>query len=402
MKKFLAILLAIAMVACLFAGCAEGEADPTDAPVVTDAPVETDAPSEAPTEEEPAADYSAWHVAMITDYGDITDQSFNQTTYEAGKAWCEERGVDFTYYKPTGDSTAERVAMVDQAVAEGYNVLLMPGFAFADTVKETAELYPDVYYIVLDVGAGDYGDYVLPANVYSAVYQEQLPGYMAGYAAVKLGYKHLGYMGGMAVPAVVRYGYGYVQGANAAAVELGIEDEVVIEYAYGNQFFGDPDITAYMDAMYQEKGIEICFACGGSINSSVCEAAQKVEGAKVIGVDVDQALTQDPVYGEGITVTSAMKGLAATVKSALSDLIENELWSNYSGQIASLGIVSGDDLDANYVGIAPSTQFEDGKFTEDDYAALVAAMFAGDIVVSDAIDVEPEVAITVNYLGNVK
>ena len=402
MKKFLAILLAIAMVACLFAGCAEGEADPTDAPVVTDAPVETDAPSEAPTEEEPAADYSAWHVAMITDYGDITDQSFNQTTYEAGKAWCEERGVDFTYYKPTGDSTAERVAMVDQAVAEGYNVLLMPGFAFADTVKETAELYPDVYYIVLDVGAGDYGDYVLPANVYSAVYQEQLPGYMAGYAAVKLGYKHLGYMGGMAVPAVVRYGYGYVQGANAAAVELGIEDEVVIEYAYGNQFFGDPDITAYMDAMYQEKGIEICFACGGSINSSVCEAAQKVEGAMVIGVDVDQALTQDPVYGEGITVTSAMKGLAATVKSALSDLIENELWSNYSGQIASLGIVSGDDLDANYVGIAPSTQFEDGKFTEDDYAALVAAMFAGDIVVSDAIDVEPEVAITVNYLGNVK
>ncbi|MBO2526797.1 MAG: BMP family ABC transporter substrate-binding protein [Clostridiales bacterium] len=402
MKKFLAILLAIAMVACLFAGCAEGEADPTDAPVVTDAPVETDAPSEAPTEEEPAADYSAWHVAMITDYGDITDQSFNQTTYEAGKAWCEERGVDFTYYKPTGDSTAERVAMVDQAVAEGYNVLLMPGFAFADTVKETAELYPDVYYIVLDVGAGDYGDYVLPANVYSAVYQEQLPGYMAGYAAVKLGYKHLGYMGGMAVPAVVRYGFGYVQGANAAAVELGIEDEVVVEYAYGNQFFGDPDITAYMDAMYQEKGIEICFACGGSINSSVCEAAQKVEGAKVIGVDVDQALTQDPVYGEGITVTSAMKGLAATVKSALSDLIENDLWADYAGQIASLGIISGDDLDANYVGIAPSTQFEDGKFTEDDYAALVAAMYAGDIVVSDAIDVEPEVAITVNYLGNVK
>ena len=47
-----------------------------------------------------------YRVAMITDYGDITDQSFNQTTYEACKAFCEANGIDFTYYKPNGDSTA--------------------------------------------------------------------------------------------------------------------------------------------------------------------------------------------------------------------------------------------------------------------------------------------------------
>ena len=169
MKKLLALLLAVAMVACLFAGCAK-EQEQTDAP--TDAatePFTDELPSEEASTDEPAPT-GDWRVAMITDYGDITDQSFNQTTYEAGKAWCEARGIDFTYYKPTGDSTAERVAMIDAAVADGYNVLLMPGFAFADTVKETAELYPDVKYIVLDVGAGDYGDYVLPENVYSAVY----------------------------------------------------------------------------------------------------------------------------------------------------------------------------------------------------------------------------------------
>ena len=398
MKKLLALLLAVAMVACLFAGCAK-EQEQTDAS--TDAatePFTDELPSEEASTDEPAPT-GDWRVAMITDYGDITDQSFNQTTYEAGKAWCEARGIDFTYYKPTGDSTAERVAMIDAAVADGYNVLLMPGFAFADTVKETAELYPDVKYIVLDVGAGDYGDYVLPENVYSAVYQEQYPGYMAGYAAVKLGYTKLGFLGGMAVPAVVRYGYGFVQGANAAAVELGNEADVTIEYVYGNQFYGDPDITAYMDTLYA-GGMEVCFVAGGSIHLSACESASKV-GGKIIGVDVDQAAIIDGTYGEGMTVTSAMKGLAETVNTALTDLIENDNWAAYGGKIASLGLVSANPTE-NYVQLAPSTQYEDGKFTEADYLALVEKLYNGEIEVSDAIDVEPETAIAVNYLGNIK
>ena len=84
------------------------------------------------------------NVAMITDYGDITDQSFNQTTYEACKAFCEANKIDFTYYKPAGDSTADRVAMVDTAVADGYNVIVMPGFAFAGTIVQAAPNYKDV------------------------------------------------------------------------------------------------------------------------------------------------------------------------------------------------------------------------------------------------------------------
>ena len=398
MKKLFAMLLVLALLACLFTGCKEEATQETDAP--TDAPTEaTDNETENNQPQETEADEPVWKVAMITDYGDITDQSFNQTTYEAGKAWCDANGVDFTYYKPTGDSTEARVASIDQAVANGYNVLLMPGFAFAETVKETAELNPDVKYIVLDVGEADYGDYTLPENVYSAVYQEQIPGYMVGYAAVKLGYTKLAYLGGMAVPAVIRYGYGFVQGANAAAVELGIEKDVSIQYVYGNQFYGDADITAYMDTLYA-NGLEICFAAGGSIYDSACEAAARV-GGKIIGVDVDQAAGIDSVYGEGMTVSSAMKGLAATVTTALTDLIVNDKWAAYGGKIASLGIIS-DDPDENYVQIAPSTQYEDGKFTEADYLDLVAKIHAGQIEISDAIDAAPEAAIEVNYLGNIK
>ena len=340
----------------------------------------------------------AMRVAMITDYGDITDQSFNQTTYEACKKWAEENGVDFTYFKPAGDSTAERVAMVEKAAEEGYNVIVMPGYAFGGTIAEVQNDYSDIKFVALDVSEGDLGGVELASNVYCAVYQEELCGYMAGYAAVKLGYTHLGFLGGMAVPAVVRYGYGFVQGCNAAAVELGKEKEVTVEYVYGGQFYGDADITAYMDNWYQTLGVQAVFACGGGIYSSAAEAAAKVN-AKVIGVDVDQAGIID-AYGEGMTVTSAMKGLAATVNTLLTEIKAGN-FANYGGKVETLGLVSGTDLDANYVGLPASTQYAEG-FTAEDYAALVAKMFAGEVTVSNDTETQPEVALTVTYYGNIK
>ena len=422
MKKLVALLLVLALVACMFVGCGSKE-EAADAPAeetaeeapAEEAPAEETAPAEeeAPAEEAAASDY---RVAMITDYGDITDQSFNQTTYEACKAFCEANGIDFTYYKPAGDSTADRVAMVDKAVADNYNVLVMPGYAFGGTIVESASMYPDVKFVALDVAAGDIleaalgadydynpdnwnvADYYSTDNVYCAVYQEELCGYMAGYAAVKLGYTKLGFLGGMAVPAVIRYGYGFVQGADAAAAETGAE--VSMKYAYGNQFFGDADITAAMDTWYAD-GTEVVFACGGGIYTSAAEAAAKVDG-KVIGVDVDQAGIIDGQYGEGMTVTSAMKGLAATVDTLLNAIVNEGTWGEYVGKIQTLGLVS-DDPTANYVQLPmESTQWSD-SFTQDDYKALVASMFAGEITVSNDISAEPAVTtITVDYQGNIK
>ena len=340
-----------------------------------------------------------YRVAMITDVGTITDQSFNQTTYEAAKAWCEANGVDFTYYQPATDTDADRIAMIDKAVDEGYNVIIMPGYKFGPAIGEVQGEYSDIDFVALDVSEGDLGGAELGSNVYCAVYQEELCGYMAGYAAVKLGYTHLGFLGGMAVPAVIRYGFGFVQGANAAAEELGNASDVTIEYVYGGQFYGDADITAYMDNWYQNLGVQVVFACGGGIYTSAAEAAQKVDGGKVIGVDVDQAAAIDGAYGEGMTVTSAMKGLGATVNTLLSEISAGN-FANYGGQVATLGLV-GTDPAANYVQIAPTTQFADG-FTEADYNDLVAKMFNGEITVSDAIDAMPATTITVNDLGTVK
>ncbi|MBE5804448.1 MAG: BMP family ABC transporter substrate-binding protein [Clostridiales bacterium] len=371
-------------------------------------------------------------IAMITDYGDITDQSFNQTTWEAVVKFSTDNNIEYKYYKPDNDDTASRVAKVELAIAEGYNVIVMPGYAFGGTIAEISGDYPDVKFIALDVAKGDLleggvplkgqtydwnpdnwnlTDYVYMDNVYSAIYQEELCGYMAGYAAVKLGYTDLGFLGGMAVPAVVRYGFGFVQGCDAAAKELGIN--VNVKYVYGNQFAGDADITAYMDNWYQ-NGTQVVFACGGGIFTSAVDAAKKVEGAKVIGVDVDQAaVITNYAAGEGaseeelakwadLTVTSAMKGLAPTTIDTLTDVIINGNWANYVGKIDTLGLVS-EDPAVNYVQIAGSTQFEEGKFTAEDYKALVKGMFEGTITVSNDIVNAPAVTnSTVEYLGNIK
>ncbi len=415
MKKYLALLLVLVMVLSL-AACASKPAETTDEPEKTTtepAPAEETkdeepAPAEETKEEEPTeepADNTEYAVAMITDYGDITDQSFNQTTYEACKAFCEDNGVEFSYFKPAGDNTADRVAMIEKAVDEGYNVIVMPGYAFGGAIVEAAPEFPDVKFIALDVAKGDLLEagvakagesydynpdnwdlekYVDMSNVYCAIYQEELCGYMAGYAAVKLGYKSLGFLGGMAVPAVIRYGYGFVQGVDAAAADLGLSD-VTVKYVYGGQFFGDADITAVMDTWYA-GGTEVVFACGGGIYTSAVDAAKKANG-KVIGVDVDQAGVIANYAGvDGLTVTSAMKGLYPATYDTLNDVIINGNWANYVGKIATLGLVSADDPEANYVQIpmGEGTQWSD-SFTEDDYKAMVADMYNGVITVSNDI-----------------
>lgn len=224
---------------------------------------------------------------------------------------------------------------------------------------------------------------------------------MAGYAAVKEGYKKLGFLGGMAVPAVIRFGYGFVQGVNKAAVEMNIANEVTVNYVYGGKFEGDPAITAAMDTWYANgEGVEVVFACGGGIFTSACEAATKAGvNGKVIGVDTDQSYNINGKYGAGLCITSAMKGLAPTVNTILTDIFAGK-WENYAGKIKKLGMVSGTDASLNYVQL-PTATWSMTNFTKEDYATLVGKIFDGTITISDAIDKMPTTTITVTQQANI-
>ena len=397
-KKALSLVLASAMVASLV-GCgssAETETPSAAETTTTEAAATEAAATDAATTEAAATDAATTDnsdkkIAMITDSGDITDESFNQITWETCVAYGEANGIETQYYKPAEDTDEERINAVDLAVAEGATVVVMPGYLFGPAIAEEQDLYPDVTFIAVDVTEGDIvnlaGENVaLGSNVYICSFQEEQAGYLAGYAAVKDGYTSLGFLGGIAVPAVIRYGFGYVQGINAAAEEMGVD--VDVKYYYGGQFYGDDAITARMEGWYAD-GTQVVFACGGGIYTSAVDAAAQYDG-KVIGVDVDQF----PKIGDAC-ITSAMKGLGSAVEAAL-DAYTSGNWSSIGGKSEQLGLTQGD-----YLGL-PTDDASWGftTFTKDEYETVLGGIKDGSITVSNDTENQPEVGshVTVTYV----
>ncbi len=370
MKKILALLLALVMVLSL-AACGGNET------------------------KEPAANNEAngniKKVALVTDVGTIDDESFNQACWQGVEAWCKANNVEYTYYQPTEDSTDARVLSVAQAINEGADTIVMPGYLFGATLTVVMEEYPDVHFIAVDVAAGDltvdYVTYYEPAaNTACLTFSEEQAGYLAGYAAVKDGYTKLGFLGGMAVPAVIRYGYGYIQGADAAAKELGTNIE--INYTYGGQFAGSPEITAKMEGWYQ-AGTEVVFACGGGIYTSALEAAEK-NGGKVIGVDVDQS------YISELIVTSAMKQLQNVTETVLAELNAGN-WATYGGKISNFSLSEGE-----YVGLPTAEgSWRLPNYSVEEYEALKAQIIDGTVAIDNNTEALPAVSefTTVNEIG---
>ncbi|HJC54856.1 MAG TPA: BMP family ABC transporter substrate-binding protein [Candidatus Gemmiger stercoravium] len=323
-------------------------------------------------------------IAQVCDVGTIDDESFNQGCWDAVEAYGEANGIDVNYYLPPDDpSDEDRQSMIRQAVSDGYDTVVCVGYLYGSSIDWAAAEYPDVNFIGVDITAGDINaEGNIPSNVYCITFKEEQAGYLAGYAAVKDGFTNLGFLGGQAVPAVIRYGYGFVQGADAAAAELGTN--ISINYWYGNQFFGDANITAKMESWYQ-GGTEVVFACGGGIYTSAVEAAVKYDG-KVIGVDVDQRYVGDKGVADGAYsynpfLTSAMKGLGVAVTDAL-DHITAGTWDTIAGTNGNYGLEEGD-----YVGL-PTEEASWGftTFTQDEYTALLEKIRSGEITVDNSSD----------------
>ena len=335
-------------------------------------------------------------VALTCDTGTIDDESFNQACWSAVSAYM---GDDCQYYIPEADASDEdRETMIRQAVNDGADVIVCVGYLYGASLAWAADQYPDVKFIAIDVTQGDIGTDSIPANCYCITFKEEQAGYLAGYAIVKDGKTKLGFLGGMAVPAVIRYGYGYVQGADAAAQELGTN--IDINYFYGGQFYGDANITSRMEGWYS-NGTQVVFACGGGIYTSAVEAALKNNGY-VIGVDVDQNYigvngVADGSYAYNPFITSAMKGLSAAVETALSDIEAGE-WGEISGSNGNFGLEDGD-----YIGLpTDEDSWNFDTFTVEDYESLKEKIASGEITVDNSSDdaTKPTVSefTTVNYI----
>ncbi len=357
MKKFLALILAAMMALSLVAVASAEGVNPDDiADTMT-------------------SENGIYEVAFVTDVGQLKDKSFNQGTWNGVKLYANENGLSYKYYQPANGENAtddDRYDAMKAACDAGAKVVVCAGFMQEGALTKAAAEYADVSFIFID------GYPVGLNNVAGIAFCEEQCGYFAGYAVVKEGYTKLGFTGGGAGtnPACCRYGYGFVQGANDAAAEMGVNVEMKYSWQYGAAFSASPELQTMISGWY-ENGTEIVFACGGSMFQSVAAAAAAYNG-KVVGVDVDQSSESDTV------VTSAMKGLAEATKWAIAKV--------YAGTFAEIGGI-GTSLGVadNAVGL-PTDTWSMANFTVEQYNEIFDLVKAGEIEIDNNAPTEGGIA----------
>ena len=365
MKKLIALLLALVMVVGLVA-CGKKEAA---------APAN---PADAIADEMTSKD-GKYSIAFVTDVGQLKDKSFNQGTYDGVKLYAAANNESYKYYQPANGNEAtddDRINAMKLACENGAKVVVAAGFMQEGALRVAASAYPDVLFVFIDgYPIADEEGNILP-NIAAISFQEEQSGYLAGYATVMEGYTKLGFTGGGGGtnPACQRFGYGFVQGAEAAAAAKGVKVEVNYSWLYGSTFTASPELQTMATGWYQ-NGTEVIFACGGSMFQSVASAASAEDG-KVVGVDVDQSGDSPAV------ITSAMKGLADAAQWAI-DMANQGKWSEVGGTATALGAKD------NAVCL-PTATWSLKNWSVDDYNALFADIVAGKVNISADLVEFPE------------
>lgn len=381
MRKLGAILLSAAMVVSL-AACGQSTTTESSASEDTSsADTQEQSEESADTTEEETGEAEAksaddipdtmtsedgkYEVAFVTDVGQLKDKSFNQGTYDGVKLYADANGLSYKYYQPANGNEAtddDRYDAMKAAVDGGAKVVVAAGFLQETALRKAASEFTDVDFVFID------GNSMGLDNVAAIIFREEQCGYFAGYAAVKDGFTRLGFMGGGGgtTDSCNRYGYGYVQGANAAAKELGITVDMNYSWQYGASFSASPELQA-MAAGWYENGTEIIFACGGSMFDSISAAASANDGY-VIGVDSDQSGDSDTV------ITSAMKDVGNAAYWAIGKAYDGT-WDEINGDVTSnLGAAEG------ATGLPTATwRFE--SYTVSEYEELFDQVLEGEVAI---------------------
>ncbi len=383
MKKLLALLLAALMVISLFAACGNngaaddttGAADNTTA-AADDTTAAADGTITNPDDiaDEMTSEDGKYEVAFITDVGQLKDKSFNQGTYDGVKLYAANNGLTYKYYQPANGDQAtddDRIDAMKAACDNGAKIVVAAGFMQEAALRAAATAYPDVKFIFIDgypvVEDTAVEDSPVLTNIAGISFQEEQSGYLAGYAAVKEGYTKLGFTGGGGGtnPACCRFGYGFVQGADAAAKEMDANIEINYSWLYGASFAPSNDLQTMATGWYQ-TGTEVIFCCGGGMFQSVVAAAGAEDGL-VIGVDVDQSPESETV------ITSATKGLSDATQWALAKFYAGE-FDDIGGTSTALGAKD------NAVGL-PTATWSLENWTVADYEALLAQIVDGTVTI---------------------
>lgn len=337
--------------------------------------------------EDPYGDYreTGGEIVLLTD-GPVEDGGYNEAVYNGVRMYALGAGKPFSYYNANSDDPESYRKLIERSAQENARIIVCAGNEFGEAVGAVQESFPQTSFLLID-GVPNDGEgeaLALSENVHCVLFHEEQAGYLAGYMAVWEGYRNLGFIGGKEEPAVLRYGYGYLQGIDAAAKDLSLDD-VVVKYWYADTFSPDIAVREKADGWYAE-GVQIIFACGGGLYESVLEAAENQDGL-MIGADVDQARVSDRV------LTSAVKNIGAAVTDTLDSFYANNGWSEaQAGQVRRYGVEEGC---AAIPVVDTEWRFKEVPTTH--FFEIYKQMKRGDRAASDDISEPPSVAITVNY-----
>ena len=272
-------------------------------------------------------------VGMMTDSGTIDDKSFNQGTWNGIKRYESEKGTIVSQYiQPTGESTQDYLEAASNLIAAGNEMIVAPGFKFEKAIGQLQSENPDLKFVLIDgQPTGGVAD-----NTVSIYFAEQEAGFLAGVAAAletKTG--KVGFIGGVILPAVQKFGYGFVMGVAYANEKLGTTVEVA-DYLYNGTFNDVAGGQAQAGGMY-DKGIDVIFvAAGGVGNGVISEAKQRAEAGEevyVIGVDVDQYDEGIISDGSSVILTSAIKRIDNAAYDKIDELVNGEF---VGGQVITM------------------------------------------------------------------
>jgi basic membrane protein A len=321
-KRLISVLAAFAVVTGILAGCAQKT------------------PGTDTTKPAPAAKTK---VGMATDSGTIDDKSFNQGTWEGVKRYETDKGtIEASYLKPKGQTETDYINAINDLVDSGNKIIVTPGFKFETAVNKAADDKKDATFILIDGSTHkpDSFDFVKHDNVVCVFFNEHEAGFLAGVAAaLNTKTNKLGFVGGMEIPPVQRYGWGYKAGVAYANKNLGTKAEIV-DYQYQGSFDNVAAGQTLAAGMYS-KGEDIIFHAAGGVGQGVFneakQRAKKGEAVWVIGVDVDQYADGD-IGGKSVTLTSAMK----RIDNAAYNYIDAKLNNKFpGGQIITLSLKDG-------------------------------------------------------------
>ncbi|WP_058486408.1 BMP family lipoprotein [Defluviitalea phaphyphila] len=281
-------------------------------------------------------------VGMATDSGTIDDKSFNEGTWKGIVRYSEENegAIEVRYLQPEGEQHTNYINAINDLIDTGHKIIVTPGYKFETAVNEAAANNEDIYFILIDgtTHSEDSFDFVKHDNTVCVLFNEHEAGFLAGVtAALSTKTNKLGFIGGMEVPAVQKFGWGYQAGVHYANKTYGTNAEI-IDYIYQGTF-NDAAAGQTLAAGMYDKGADIIFhAAGGTglgVFSEAKQRAEKGEEVYVIGVDIDQYETGKISTGESVTLTSAVKG----IDLAAYNYIDAALNGTFpGGEIVTLGL----------------------------------------------------------------